>query len=110
MNRPRTYFASDFEKPAKRIARAWLVPVLFVMLVVSLVAAMAFGAWFQRDQDKRLAAIKAAEPKRVEPALAAALTQWRCDAEEFSEHRRTCAARKRSDLIEKLNPNTKGKL
>lgn len=106
----RTYFRSDFERPAKRAARAWLVPVLFVMLVVSLVAAMAFGAWVQRDQDARLARIEAARPKpRPAPAPAAALTQWRCDKQELREYQHACVQRKRSELIDKITPTTKGK-
>jgi hypothetical protein len=109
MSRPRTWFVSDFERPARRIARAWLLPVLVVMVTVSHVAALAAGAWIQRDQDQRLARHEAAKPKRAEPAPATALTQWSCSRQEFREYQHACAQRKRSELIEKINPNTKGK-
>jgi hypothetical protein len=107
----RTHYAGDDLKPVKQqsAARGWLVPALLAMVTVSHVAAMAAGAWFQRDQDARLAAIEAAKPKRVEFVEPAPLTQWRCDDQERREYAHACFKRKQAELVKKINPILKGK-
>ena len=82
-----------------------------VVALVTVATLGGFGGYGLRDwQAERDAARLAAVPKRMEPAPAAALTQWSCSAQEFREYRHACVQRKRSDITQQINPITKGKL